>query len=239
LTALASPGGIDEIGWFGSTARTIRDRPDGGAVAGVPGPGIAAGAGADAVGTGARVVGIGAGACNPGAGPTVVVVKAALTTRGGGIAVGAGTAAAEFRGDRPDVEVGTTGAGTRGLGLVGGRAVDCARRLGLVVGAGTARVRVGRGLAGLVVDPDEEGTPSTDSEGMVVDVGKSAGGADCAAQYEGPSPEISKATTSIDGQADRPIMLTPLRASSPRGTTYRPFRQFRLSGFIDKPGLSG
>ncbi len=77
------------------------------------------------------------------------------------------------------------------------------------------------GLAGEVADVEAAGNNVADPAG---DADEAGTGDDCAAQGEGSSQESSKATTSIDGQADRPIILAPLRDGSRGGMTYRPFR---------------
>ena len=62
FSEVSTSGGIESTGWFGSTARTIRVRPEGVAVGWPPGAGSTAGAG-------------GVDGCAPGNSPSTIVVE--------------------------------------------------------------------------------------------------------------------------------------------------------------------
>jgi hypothetical protein len=118
----------------------------------------------------------------------------------------------------------TRGAGIAAAGTARGRA-----RRGYIAGvAGSAMGWVRR--VGSIVDV-EVGAAAACAPGpeFGVDAGWSGGRA---AQGASPNPESSKATTRIDGHADRPIIPFPSPSGFRGAMSWRSFRIIRSSGFI-------
>ena len=127
-----------------------------------------------------------------------------------------------IRGGGIDTEPAEAGAGLRAGGTDVATARGCGRRTDCAGDAATARgCRRRTGCAGEVADVEAAGNNVADPAG---DADEAGTGDDCARHGECPSQESSRATTSIDGLADRPIILVPLRDGYRGGMTYRPFR---------------
>jgi hypothetical protein len=229
------PGGIEETAiWSGATDRTISVRPDGGADGRGPVAGSVAGAGW--AGGGAAGAGTGAGTC-----PKLIVTvpasrtrwstgaAAAVDPRGGALALGVGGAGA-----RAGIAGRGTGAGeTAGLAPVSGPAVGrargCERRGDFAVAAGTLpgcprRAASTAELAAGEADGTPDAVPGADVGGW-------------AAAGESPIQQSSKATTELDGQADRPIIPFPSPSGSRGAMAIWLFRMTLFSGFIGRSGL--
>jgi hypothetical protein len=172
-------------------------------------PGVGSGAGADGVdgwapGNSPILIVVDPASRTRWSGGAPTVVEAA-GTRGGEFAFGIGEAAGRGLGEPGVVVVVEAADSGRGAGRVAATARDFARRGAFPLVAGTVRDFSDR--AGSVVAVASGGAAAwIRGPAFGGDVGESG---TCAAQGEGPWQESSKATTMIDGQADRPIIPFP------------------------------